>query len=80
MAYHGKTQLTIIIVAPPRTKLRRGTASFGATDLGWRLPIPVKGTRALLNVQFVQGARDLEPDGFEFCPHWKHLLHPVRDL
>jgi len=34
MKYHDKIQLTFIILP---IKRRRATASFGATDLGWRL-------------------------------------------
>ena len=44
MTYHDKIQLTLIIIALP-IKRRRATASFGATDLGWRLRTTAAGRK-----------------------------------
>ena len=39
MTYHDKTQLTLIIIAPP-DQVAEGDGSLKVTDLGWRLRLP----------------------------------------
>ena len=44
MTYHDKIQLTLIVMPRPINR-RRATASFGATDLGWKLRTTAAGRK-----------------------------------
>ena len=79
MTYHDKVQLTLIIIAPP------GSSGGGRPPLSE--PRVLDGVYALPyrdesspELQRVQGAGALKPDGSQLRPDRQRVFHPDRDL
>ena len=78
MTYHDKIQLTLIVIAPP-DQSEEGDRIFRSHG-PWMEATHHRSGRSSPELQRIQGAGALEPDGSQLCPDRQHVFRPDRDL
>ena len=78
MKYHDKTQLTLIIIAPP-DQVAEGDRIFKSHGSWMEATLPHR-RESSPELQCVQGAGAVEPDGSQLCSDQQHVFRPERDL
>ena len=79
MAYHGKSQLTLIIIAPS-DQAAEGDRLFQSHGSWMESTHYRTGEKALLSYNVSKAPELSKSDGSQLCPDRQHVFHPDRDL